>query len=529
MSNDKREGELDEAVLSLDREDNSGAVNSQEDLSNDVLTKHSSSDNKDDSSENLADVKSELESDIYSLEQEKDNKNNVNDDLGSAKVQNEQVSQHARESRVMISAQDQYHSEAQQQSHQITQAQQQAQAQQVEYLRNSQCQSNSIYDSGNGAETKKKNSKLLTLLPLSVFSVFILLVAGYFIFSDMNNGYYDSNLIEQKVEGAEDGNNVKTELSDGVAYVAEKATPSVVTIVSSSSSRYNQQEAGVGSGVFITKNGYVLTNKHVVENGDQFSVVDYEGNIYENVKLIGEDPLNDIAIVKVENSENFKPAEIGNSYTTNVGQHVVAIGSALGQYQNTVTTGVISGKGRPVLAKSGDYSSDYSALRDLIQTDAAINTGNSGGPLLNLAGEVIGINTASNTEADGIGFAIPVNAIKGVIKYVKENQSFARSYLGVNYVDLNKYHANELGVEVTEGSYVYSDGSGSAVKSGSPAEKAGIKSGDIIKEVNGIKIDDEVGLLSLVSEYAPGEDVYLVIDRDGEQVNLTATLATYPR
>jgi serine protease Do len=201
----------------------------------------------------------------------------------------------------------------------------------------------------------------------------------------------------------------------------------------------------------------------------------------------------------------------------------VAIGNSLGQYQNTVTSGIISGKGRPVAAQSGDT---VESLTDLLQTDAAINPGNSGGPLLNMTGQVIGINTAVAADAQGIGFAIPINSVKGILKGVLESGEVRRAFLGVNYIPVTPESAKRYDLPVKTGAYVF-NGNAQPVASGSPADKAGIKEKDIITKVNGVEIGTNGALSTLVGEYAPGDTIELMVLRDGREQSIKVTLTDY--
>lgn len=325
-----------------------------------------------------------------------------------------------------------------------------------------------------------------------------------------------------------DGNELKTPEETTVSAVAEQVSPSVVSIVTESTSgtsRWNAQvQEGAGSGVIVGADGIVLTNKHVIDGARKVEVVLADGTSYADVEVIGSDPLNDIAFLKIANVKDLPVADLGDSTTVKVGQHVVAIGNSLGQYQNTVTSGIISGKGRPVAAQSGD---SVESLTDLLQTDAAINPGNSGGPLLNSSGQVIGINTAIAADAEGIGFAIPINAVKGVLKGILAGKGVERAYLGVRYVPLDAAAAKEYKLPVATGAYVYSGTSDPAVVAGSPAAKAGIKSGDVIVKINDVKVGSRGGVASLIAEYAPGDTVEVTVNRDGKEVVLKVTLGTY--
>lgn len=313
-----------------------------------------------------------------------------------------------------------------------------------------------------------------------------------------------------------------------VSEVAKEVSPSVVSIVTESTTRSylgSAQQESAGTGIIISKDGYILTNRHVIpDNATKVQVVLSDGTQYEDVKVVGRDSLNDLAFLKISGVNDLTPAKLGDSGDLQVGAKVVAIGNALGQYQTTVTSGIISAMGRPLTAsdESGDSSEQ---LENLLQTDAAINPGNSGGPLVNMAGEVIGINTAVAEEAQGIGFAIPINDAKGLIKSVMDSGELKRAYLGVRYVSITPDVVSQLKLSVKNGAYV-SDQSGSVV-SGSPADKAGLQPKDIIVKVNGTAIDAQHPLSSQLSQYVPGDTVTLTVLRDGKTIDLRATLTQY--
>lgn len=316
-----------------------------------------------------------------------------------------------------------------------------------------------------------------------------------------------------------------------MADVANKVSPSVVSVttqvVASSGYGASRVAQGAGTGMFISKDGYILTNKHVAQGAQKVSIVTNEGKVYSDVRVVGVDPLNDIAFLKVEGtSDTFTPVTFADSSQLKVGQKVIAIGNALGEYKNSVTSGIVSGLGRPILASDGE---ETGKLDNLIQTDAAINQGNSGGPLLNLTGEVVGMNTAVAEDAQGIGFAIPSNATKGLIKNLLATGKVERAYLGVRYINLNPQVAKEYNLSVTEGAYVFDDqNSGPAVISGSPADKAGVKSGDIITKVNDKTVTTNNGLALLLAQYAPGDKVTLTLTSDGKTTRtVEATLVGY--
>lgn len=329
-----------------------------------------------------------------------------------------------------------------------------------------------------------------------------------------------------------DGNALTTASETTIAAVAKKASPSVVSIVTqiqdqSSIWSSGGTEEAAGSGIVVSSNGIILTNKHVVSGANKVQVILSDGTTYNDVTVIGTDPLNDLAFLKVNGVNNLTAATLGDSSTINIGQEVVAIGNSLGEYQNTVTSGIISGLGRPLTAQNETGSSTEN-LNDLIQTDAAINPGNSGGPLLNSAGQVIGINTAVAQDAQGIGFSIPINSAKGILKgLLAGGTTIKRSYLGVRYIPVNAAVEKQYKLSVSEGAYVYATGNQPAVVSGSPADKAGIKSGDVITKVNDVEVGPHGDVSSLISEYAPGDTIDLTINRGGQTQTVTVTLAVY--
>lgn len=325
----------------------------------------------------------------------------------------------------------------------------------------------------------------------------------------------------------EDGNMLRSQSEQDISKVVERVAPSVVSISTNvQSARGRVVGQGAGTGVAVSKDGYIMTNNHVIDGASTVSVTTSSGDIYDNVKVIGADPLNDIAFLKISGVDSLAAAQLGDSSTLKIGQNVFAVGNSLGEYNNTVTSGIVSGLNRPVTASSGDGSSTES-LTGLVQTDAAINPGNSGGPLVNSAGQVIGINTAVASDAQGIGFAIPINATKGVLAGVIKNNKVERAYIGVRYVDITPAIAKERKLSVKEGALVLGDDSASAVVSGGPADKAGIKSGDIITKIGDQIVGQDGGITSLVGEYQPGDTVQVTYLRDGKEQTTKVTLAKY--
>lgn len=314
--------------------------------------------------------------------------------------------------------------------------------------------------------------------------------------------------------------NTQNFAESSISSVAEKVAPSVVSIVTSSVNRYtlDTEQSGAGTGVILSSNGYILTNKHVVKDSTQLTVITSDGEMYDNVKVIFQDPFNDLAFLKVSNPKNFKPIEIGDSKTVKVGQSVIAIGNSLGQYQNTVTRGIISGTNRSITAQGSDQSVEN--LTDMLQTDAAINPGNSGGPLVNAGGQLIGINTAVTRGANGLGFAIPISAAKGVIKQLGRNDDqIQRAMLGVRYIAVNPAIAKDKKLSEKQGALITG-----GVIPGSSADKAGLKEGDIIMKVNGLEVGKAGSLSTLLSEYTVGDEVELVVKRGNETITAKAKL-----
>jgi serine protease Do len=282
-----------------------------------------------------------------------------------------------------------------------------------------------------------------------------------------------------------------------------------------------------GTGIIVSKDGYILTNKHVISGANHIQAVTSDGTSYDNVTIVGTDPLNDVAYLKIQGVDNLTPAELGDSSTVTVGQSVVAIGNALGQYQNTVTSGIISGMDRPVDASSDGTSTAVETLTDLLQTDAAINPGNSGGPLLNMSGQVIGLNTAIAQGAQGIGFSIPINATKGALKGVLAGKGVHRAYIGLRYVVITPDVAKQDNLPVKIGAYVHADNGAQAVVAGAPAAQAGIQDGDIITKINALVVGKNGDVSSLIGAFSPGDSIQVTFLRGGKEQTASVTLGTY--
>lgn len=266
-----------------------------------------------------------------------------------------------------------------------------------------------------------------------------------------------------------------------------------------------------GTGFIITNDGLILTNKHVASDVNAtYTVIMSDGKTYD-AKVQSQDTFQDLAVLKVD-AKNLPVVELGDSNDLKVGQWVVAVGNALGKFENTVTAGIVSGRNRSIVA-SDSSGQGSEALDGLLQTDAAINSGNSGGPLINLRGQVIGINTAVASNAQGIGFAIPINDAKSAIDSIKLTGRIVRPYLGVRYLQITPDVAKEAGLSVDYGVLVKAGSriTDLAVVPGSPADKAGILENDIILEINGEKIDSSNSLVKLIQQYKVGDEVELKV------------------
>ncbi len=326
-----------------------------------------------------------------------------------------------------------------------------------------------------------------------------------------------------------DGNS--TNFAEGsIADVADKVSGSVVSIVTSIKTTdffgQSSDSSAAGTGVIVSGDGYILTNKHVISGADDVYVISDDGTTYEDVDIVATDPLNDIAFLKIKDVSNLPAATLGDSKTISVGQQVIAIGNALGEYQNTVTSGIISGTGRSVTA-SDETGYNTETLTDMIQTDAAINSGNSGGPLVNAAGEVIGINTATSTAAENMGFAIPISSVKGMLSQLLETGKAERAYLGVYSVEITPEAAKAYNLPVSAGAYLYSSSAYSAIIKGGPADKSGLKDKDIVTAVNGVKVGASGSLSNLIGEYKPGDTIQFTVIRDGSEKAVNVTLEGY--
>jgi len=333
--------------------------------------------------------------------------------------------------------------------------------------------------------------------------------------------------------------------------VAEQVSPSVVSIIVTKklSNYYNRtgqmspfeeffffgspfypeeysesQQVSGGTGFIITTDGMIVTNRHVVQYEDaEYTIILSDGKQYD-ARVLARDDINDIAIIKIQ-ADNLPVLDMGDSDQIKIGQTVIAIGNTLGEYQNTITKGVISGINRRVVA--GVSYGNSEVIDEAIQTDAAINPGNSGGPLLDLFGKAIGVNTAVSSEGQLIGFAIPINSVKRIVESVRENGRIVRPFIGVRYILLNSEIAKANNIEnIDYGALIIRGETRTdlAVMPGSPADKAGIMENDIILEVNGEKINDKNNLAKIISKYKPGEKILLKIYHKAQEKEVSLVL-----
>ncbi|MDD5071363.1 MAG: trypsin-like peptidase domain-containing protein [Patescibacteria group bacterium] len=321
--------------------------------------------------------------------------------------------------------------------------------------------------------------------------------------------------------------NLRLDDQEATILAIKKVMPAVVSIIIYAQEEYidydiptktskikkERAEVGSGTGFLISADGLILTNKHVVNVGGdegEYRIILSDGKKYY-AQLIGKDPLKDLAVLKIFDKD-LPYVELGDSDGLQVGSTVIAIGNALGLYQNSVTKGIVSGLGRSIVAS--DQTGHAEALDNVIQTDAEINVGNSGGPLVDLAGKVIGINVAIDQSGSSIGFAIPVNDARPVIKSVREIGRIVRPRLGVLYTMITPELKEEMKLARDAGALLVRGEKGeSAILPDSPAAKAGLAAGDIIFEVNAIKVEGNNTLLSILQKYKPGDRIGLKVQR----------------
>jgi 2-alkenal reductase len=312
-----------------------------------------------------------------------------------------------------------------------------------------------------------------------------------------------------------------TDIETSITQSVEKVGPAVVTVVGTIPGRYTifgptGDQSVSGTGFFITEQGYILTNNHVVEGAQEVNIVLSDGR-QQKAAIVGTDIYSDIAVLRTDGSVPAV-ARLGNSDVLKPGESVIAIGSPLGNFKNTVTVGVVSATGRSI-----DTGNGYQ-IEDLIQTDAAINHGNSGGPLVNLAGEVIGVNTlvvrntGSGDVAEGLGFAIPVNTAQAVAQQIIEKGYFARPYLGISFQPINPDIAAIYNLPAQWGVYV------TRVEQNSPAHQAGLQEGDIITKIGDVALDETHSYVNTLFEFQSGDQIALDVVRGNDTLRVQVTL-----
>lgn len=377
---------------------------------------------------------------------------------------------------------------------------------------------------------KKKNPNKQVLLFTGIFLVtlgtfFLIFFSGYIAinYSPAIRDYVAKNLDEGEISTKEEEKKyVITQEEKDVVEIIEEAGHSVVSIAISQLTLSKEgglidKNQNIGSGFVVDSSGLIVTNQHVVSDTTaDYTVITEDGDEYSVVEILRDD-FNDIALVKValEEGEKLSALRLGDSDSLLVGQSVIAIGTPLGEYAGSATTGIISGLHRSVTASSGWFGSTAKTYEDVIQTDAAINPGNSGGPLINSLGEVIGINFATTSGADNISFAIPINKVKTRLEEYRTYGKFIRPYLGVSYQMISEYEALYY-TDVVPGALIL------RVDPASPAFEAGIERGDIIVKFG----EDEVNrsLADIIQEYAVGEKVEIILVREGKERKVTAVL-----
>lgn len=331
-----------------------------------------------------------------------------------------------------------------------------------------------------------------------------------------------------------------------IVKIAKKVCPAVITIIASRDlpqieefyfmpirgekvalpkkmKGMEKTKIGGGSGFIVSQDGYVLTCSHVVEDHEADYTVIISPDQKYSAKILAKDPLIDMAILKIDDRD-FPFLKLGNSDKVELGESVIAVGNPLGEFEDTLSAGIVSGLSRRITAYSG-FDAKSTNLRGLIQTDAAINPGNSGGPLVNMAGEVIGINTAMIMGAENIGFALPINYIKEDLREVRKSGKIKRPYLGVKYILLNEAIAKTNKLPVNYGALVAREMFGEpAVAKNSGADLAGIQEYDIILEINNEKINDEHSLSDALSQCLIGQEISLLVLRDNQEKSIKVIL-----
>lgn len=384
------------------------------------------------------------------------------------------------------------------------------------------------------------NFRIVLIAAITSFVVAVIATAGLFVYLLSQNEGAAALSLPPFVSGASE--------EESVVSAVKKANPAVVSIAVTrrvpvtdrrsspnpfdffgfslplpQSGPTQKQETGGGSGFLVSQDGHIVTNRHVVDDLEAEYTVFTNDGAKHPAKVIAQDPTLDLAVIKIGGS-GYPFLAFGDSGKLEVGQTAIAIGNALGEFRNTVSVGVISGLARSIIA--GDArGQEVESLNQVIQTDAAINSGNSGGPLLNLSGEVVGINVAMAVGSENIGFALPANEIKGVVTTVLAGGKIVRPYLGVRYLSVNSALKIKNNLPFDYGALVTGGPENPAVVPGSPADKAGILENDLILEVDGAKITESNPLSAIIRRKQVGEVLSLKIWHNGTMKDLKVTLS----
>lgn len=390
--------------------------------------------------------------------------------------------------------------------------------------------------------TKLRNNKKTLIIALfsslTTALVVLIVIVGLATLGGINLGG-SSGFLSNQPNGTIKTDSLAEEST--VMKVVEQANPAVVSIIITKDvpkfERYymygmvqngtEKQEVGGGSGFFISSDGYIVTNTHVVDDANAEYTVMTSDNKKYSAKVIAKDSNQDVAVIKIDGS-NFPFLEFGDSAKLKLGQSVIAIGNALAQYSNSVSVGIVSGLSRSIVA--GDGSGNSERLSGVIQTDAGINAGNSGGPLLDLRGNVIGVNVAMEQGAENISFALPSNTVKNIVDSVKKYGKIVKPYLGVRYSVITPELKAQNNLSVDYGVIIGRGQSPNqlAVIPGSPADKAGIVENDIILEVDSVKLDSTKSLASIIGQKQVGDTVKIKLLHDGKEKTIDVKLDQAP-
>ncbi len=380
---------------------------------------------------------------------------------------------------------------------------------------------------------KQESSHLMR----TVFLLMVAIAAGFF------GGWFGAQAGRQSTTISSDSNpTIQREIingeSDLISTIAKDVGPSVVSVnvkslgVGQDFFGFGQQfeSESAGTGFILTDEGLIITNRHVISDATEVTVTLSNGEEVEGVEIVGKtndsDPL-DIAFLKIRDTSglDLQPVTLGDSSEVEVGDRVIAIGNALGQFQNTVTSGIISGFGRDIEAYD---NGSLEPLQNLFQTDAAVNGGNSGGPLVNSASEVIGVNVAT-AGADNISFSIPINDVKGLVEIVLEEGELIRPYLGIRYAPITDDLAFDLELPVDRGALIVEGRVGApSILPDSPAANADLQEGDIITHIDAVKLDEDTSVVSVLGRKKVGDVVELSVNRGGEDLTVSVTLEAAP-